>query len=193
MEYEIKFVLFYLLLQLILITCSYFYYNNFIKNVYLKNGKLTFFAGFSQFGVFTIHAFLLYLPNFLFTSWPRIEVGTISFLTGFIVCSVSLLILVLGFVNLGSFLRTMGLNSSKLKASGIYKYSRNPQVVGYGLLLAGFGVFWPSWYIFAGLISYAFITHKMILTEEIHLENLYADKYVSYCNNTPRYFRYPSE
>ena len=193
MEYEIKFVLFYLLLQLILITCSYFYYNNFIKNVYLKNGKLTFLAGFSQFGIFAIHGFLLYLPNFLFTNWPAIEVGTISFLTGFIVCSVSLLILILGFVNLGSFLRTMGINSNKLKVSGIYKYSRNPQILGYGLLLAGFGVLWPSWYIFAGLISYAFIIHKMVLTEEIHLENLYADKYVSYCNKTPRYFRYPPE
>ncbi|MCK4890585.1 MAG: hypothetical protein KAS97_11690, partial [Candidatus Aminicenantes bacterium] len=190
---EIKFVLFYLLLQLILITCSYFYYNNFIKNVYLKNGKLTFLAGFSQFGIFAIHGFLLYLPNFLFTNWPAIEVGTISFLTGFIVCSVSLLILILGFVNLGSFLRTMGINSNKLKVSGIYKYSRNPQILGYGLLLAGFGVLWPSWYIFAGLISYAFIIHKMVLTEEIHLENLYADKYVSYCNKTPRYFRYPPE
>ncbi|MCK5004126.1 MAG: hypothetical protein KAS21_03515 [Candidatus Aminicenantes bacterium] len=193
MEYEIKFVLFYLLLQLILITCSYFYYNNFIKNVYLKNGKLTFLAGFSQFGIFAIHGFLLYLPNFLFTNWPAIEVETISFLTGFIVCSVSLLILILGFVNLGSFLRTMGINSNKLKVSGIYKYSRNPQILGYGLLLAGFGVLWPSWYIFAGLISYAFIIHKMVLTEEIHLENLYADKYVSYCNKTPRYFRYPPE
>ena len=193
MEYEIKFVLFYLLLQLILIICSYFYYNNFIKNVYLKNGKLTFLAGFSQFGVFFFHAFLLYLPNFLFTNWPAIEVGTISFLTGFIVCSVSLLILVLGFITLGPFLRTMGMKSNKLKVSGVYKYSRNPQILGYGFSLAGFGVFWPSWYIFAGLVSYAFIVHKMILTEEIHLENLYADKYVSYCNKTPRYFRYPPE
>ncbi len=59
MEYDTKFILFYLLLQVILITCTYFYYNNYIKNVYLKNGKLTFFAGFSQFAVFTIHGFLL--------------------------------------------------------------------------------------------------------------------------------------
>ena len=193
MEYEIKFVLFYLLLQLILITCSYFYYNNFIKNVYLKNGKLTFLAGFSQFSVFFFHAFLLYLPNFLFTNWPAIEVGTISFLTGFIVCSVSLLILVLGFITLGPFLRTMGVNSSELTIKGIYKYSRNPQVLGYGLLLAGCGVLWPSWYIFVGLVSYGFIAHRMILTEELHMESLFADKYVSYCNKTPRYFRYPPE
>ncbi len=193
MEYEIKFVLFYLLLQLILITCSYFYYNNFIKNVYLKNGKLTFLAGFSQFGVFFFHAFLLYFPNFLFTNWPAIEVGTISFLTGFIVCSLSLLILVLGFITLGPFLRTMGVNSSELTIKGIYKYSRNPQVLGYGLLMAGCGVLWPSWYIFVGLVSYGFIAHRMILTEELHMESLFADKYVSYCNKTPRYFRYPPE
>lgn len=193
MEYEIKFVLFYLLLQLILITCTYFYYNNYIKNVYLKNRKLTFLAGFSQYGVFFFHAFLLYLPYYLYTNWPAIEVGTLSFLTGFIVCFVALYILILGFITLGPFMRTMGVNSSDLSVKGVYKFSRNPQILGYGLLLAGFGVFWPSWYIFAGFISYAFIAHRMILTEEIHLESLFADKYVSYCNKTPRYFRYPTE
>ena len=193
MEYEIKFVLFYLILQLTLVTSSYYYYNNYIKNIYLKKGKLTFIAGFSQFGIFFSHAFLLYLPNFLFTSWPKIEVGIISVLTGLIVCSVSLLILILGFVTLGPFMRTMGVNSANLSVKGVYKLSRNPQVLGYGFLLAGFGVLWPSWYVFAGLVSYAFIAHRMILTEELHLENLFADKYVSYCNKTPRYFRYPPQ
>ncbi len=191
MEYEIKFVLFYLLLQLILITSSFLYYNNFIKNIYLKKGNLTLFAGISQVGVLVVHTFFLYLPNFLFTNWPKIEVGTISFLIGSVVCSVALLILVLGIINLGAFTRTIGVNSKELTIKGIYKYSRNPQVMGYGLLLAGFGVLWPSWYIFAGLVSYFFISHKMILIEELHLENLFADKYVSYCNKTPRYFRYP--
>jgi len=191
MDYSLNFVLFYLMLQLILITCSFFYYNNYIKNVYLKNGKLTLFAGFSQLAVFTIHAFLLYLPYYLYTNWPKIEVGAISYIIGIIVLLISISIMVLGIVTLGPFMRMMGVNSSDLTVRGIYKFSRNPQIVGYALLLLGFGVLWPSWYIFAGLISYVFIGHRMILTEELHLENLFADKYISYCNKTPRYFRYP--
>ena len=191
MEYDINFIFFYLLLQLILITCTYFYYNNYIKNVYLKNGKLTLFAGFSQFAVFIIHAFLLYLPNYLHTDWPAIGVGTLSIVIAVVVCSISLVIIISGFVTLGPFMRTMGNNSKELTSRGIYRFSRNPQIVGYGLLILGFGVLWPSWYIFAGLISYVFIGHRMILTEELHLENLFADKYISYCNKTPRYFRYP--
>ena len=114
MEYDIKFILFYLLLQLILITCSFFYYNNYIKNIYLKNGKLTLFAGFSQLGVFTIHGFLLYLPYYLYTDWPKIEVGTISVITALFVCSISFVILILGFTTLGPSLRTMGVNSLEL-------------------------------------------------------------------------------
>ena len=149
------------------------------------------FAGFSQFGVFAVHGFLLYLPYYLYTEWPKIEVGMISVITALLVCSISFVILILGFVTLGTFMRTMGVNSKELTLRGIYKYSRNPQIVGYGLLLSGFGVLWPSWYIFAGLVSYVFIAHRMILTEELHLESLFADKYISYCNKTPRYFRYP--
>jgi len=191
MEYEIKFVIFYFLLQMILIVCSFFYYNNYIKKVYLKSEKLSFFAGFTQLVIFTIHGFLLYLPGYLYTNWPAIGVRLIPFIVGIIVCLISSVILILGFVTLGPFLRTMGINSKELKVSGIYKYSRNPQIVGYGFLIAGCGVFWPSWYVFAGLISYIFIVHKMVLTEEIHLENLFADRYVSYCNSTPRYFIYP--
>jgi|GEM_PF-1229467 len=191
MEYDIKFILFYLLLQLILITCTHFYYNNYIKNIYLKNGKLTVFAGFSQLAVFTVHGFLLYLPYYLYTEWPKIEVGLISYIVAILVCIISFSILILGFITLGPSLRTMGVNSLDLTVKGIYTYSRNPQIVGYGLLLLGFGVLWPSWYIFAGLISYAFIAHRMVLTEELHLESFFADKYISYCNQTPRYFRYP--
>ncbi len=137
--------------------------------------------------------FSLYLPYYLYTEWPEIEVGTISLITAFFVLSISFVILILGFVTLGPFMRTMGVNSNELTNIGIYRFSRNPQIIGYGLLILGFGVLWPSWYIFAGLISYAFIGHRMILTEELHLENLFADKYISYCNKTPRYFRYPPQ
>ena len=191
MEYSMKFILFYLLLQLILIICSYFYYNNYIKNVYLKRGRLTFLAGFSQLGVFALHGFLLYLPYFLFSEWPVIVAGKLSLFFGIFIGLISLIVLIAGFLSLGPFLRTMGINSKDLKVSGIYQHSRNPQILGYGFLLAGFGILWPSWYIFAGLVSYAFIAHKMVLTEELHLETLFADRYVSYCNVTPRYFRYP--
>ncbi len=114
MEYDIKFILFYLLLQSILITCSYFYYNNYIKNIYLKNGKLTVFAGFSQLGVFTVHGFLLYLPYYLYTDWPKIEVGLISYVVAILVCIISFSILILGFITLGPSLRTMGINSLDL-------------------------------------------------------------------------------
>lgn len=192
MDYSLNFVLFYLLLQVILITCSYFYYTFYIKNVYFKHGKLTVFAGFSQLVVFAAHGFLLYLPYYLYTNWPALESGTLSLVLGLAVCLVSFFILITGIVTLGPFMRMMGVNSSALTIRGIYKYSRNPQIVGYGLLLLGFGVLWPSWYIFAGLLSYGFIAHRMILTEELHLESLFADKYVSYCNQTPRYFRYPA-
>jgi len=191
MDYSLNFVLFYLLLQAILISCSYFYYNFYIKNVYLKHGKLTVFAGFSQLAVFTIHAFLLYLPYYLYTDWPALERGIITLIVGTAVILLGFTIMVVGMVTLGPFMRMMGVNSSELTIRGIYKYTRNPQILGYGLLLLGFGVLWPSWYIFAGFVSYGFIAHRMILTEELHLENLFADKFVSYCNRTPRYFRYP--
>lgn len=188
MEYSVKFIIIYLLLQIVLILGGYFFYYSFIKRIYLLKQKLPFFAGFSQLFIFLSHALLLYLPYYLYTLWPKITVGKIQYIIGLSIFILGSLILLTGFVNLGPILRTMGINSNKLRTQGLYRFSRNPQLIGYSLLIISFATLWPSWYVTISIVSYGIIIHRMVLTEEIHLENLFGEEFKQYCKKTPRYF-----
>ena len=188
MEYSVKFILIYLFLQIALTLGGYFFYYSFIKRIYLKKQKLSFFTGFSQVFIFLSHALLLYLPYYLYTSWPQITVGKIQYIIGLSICICASLIIFAGCVNLGPFSKTMGINSNKLITQGLYRFSRNPQLIGYSLLIISYTTLWPSWYMTISIASYGIIIHRMVLTEEIHLENLFGEDYKEYCKTIPRYF-----
>jgi len=158
--------------------------------MYLKKRELPLFVGFSQLFVFLSHGIILHLPYYLYTPCPKITTGQLQHIVGIISGIFALLIIFSGFINLGAFTKTMGMNSKKLTTKGIYKFSRNPQVIGYGLLLIAYAILWPSWYIILSLISYGIIIHRMVLTEEIHLQDVFGSDYTSYCSTTPRYFRF---
>lgn len=187
MEYSLKFIIIYVLLQIAVTLGGYFYYYSFLRKMYLMKRDLPFFIGFSQLLIFLSHGITLHLPYYLFTSWPRIYVSNGQFIAGLILAVISLIILFGGFINLGVFAKTMGTKAGSLSTGGIYKISRNPQVIGYGLFLVSYAVLWPSWYIILALISFFIIIHRMVLTEEIHLRNVFGEEYMEYCKKTPRY------
>jgi len=187
MEYSINFITIYILLQLLLTLGAYFYYYSYVRKRYLKNKKLPFMVGFGQHLVFLLHALILYLPYFIYTGWPAIYTGKIQSVTGIICGSSGLIILFSGFINLGAYSKTIGINPGKLKTKGLYRITRNPQAQGYFLFLVSFALIWPSWYIILSLISFVIIIHRMILTEEIHLKNVFGEEYVEYSKRTSRY------
>ena len=190
MEYSIKFIIIYLVLQIAFVLFGYFYYKSFIKRIYLKYQRLPLFMGFSQILIYFSHAQLLYLPYYLYTSWPQITVGKIQYLTGISICAFAALIITTGLINLGPLSKTMGTESGNLKTHGLYKFSRNPQVVGYGLLIISYTILWPSWYMIISILSLTVIIHRMVLTEEIHLTNLFGEEFKDYCKKTPRYINF---
>jgi len=73
-------------------------------------------------------------------------------------------------------------------ATGVYRYSRNPQYVGNILLLIGWIVLSAS----AWVVPYAVLAVGALtltpLAEEPWLQEKYGDAYRSYCRSTPRYF-----
>jgi len=187
MKYQISFIIIYLLLQTLLSTGGYYYYRSFLRRAYLKEKELSFFTGFSQLLIFLSHGIILHLPYYVYTSWPEITTGQLQCSIGFTSGIFALFIVIFGFFNLGPFSRTMGINSKKLTTHGLYRFSRNPQVLAYGLFLVSYAIVWPSWYIVPSLISYGVIVHRMVLTEELHLRNIFGEAYKEYCIETPRY------
>jgi protein-S-isoprenylcysteine O-methyltransferase Ste14 len=101
--------------------------------------------------------------------------------------------LVLLFTSIGRLgaKKTLGRDPSGLYCEGIYRHSRNPQVVFYGLAAVGYALLWPSWQGVVWVVIYAVLAELMVRTEERHLEQKYGKDYVEYCELTPRYVDLP--
>jgi protein-S-isoprenylcysteine O-methyltransferase Ste14 len=88
---------------------------------------------------------------------------------------------------LGSFL--LCVETGALSVSGIYRWGRNPQYLGWFLFLLGFALTdWSEWCLAALLVS-AIGIHLLILVEEQHLLRQFGDTYRQFCDRVPRYFR----
>jgi protein-S-isoprenylcysteine O-methyltransferase Ste14 len=83
--------------------------------------------------------------------------------------------------------RSFGHPVGELEYSGPYRFSRNPQVVGGTLMVAGVAILWPSWYAVGWALLWVAMFHPMVLTEEEHLQRVFAGAYEDYRRRVPRY------
>ncbi|WP_406845281.1 methyltransferase family protein [Flavobacterium soyae] len=78
-------------------------------------------------------------------------------------------------------------NSFKLHVSGIFNYSRNPGLDGMFLFFTGFGILFPSFLIWGGLILYFFYMQFRVKIEEEFLKKLFKEEYLDYITRTKRF------
>jgi len=176
----------YLISAFILLLFSFITFRVIVKNDYSKKGKLTFVSYSLEVLIFALHANFMYL--FLPVKWPNfppfpenivhIIISIAFFIIGFLIVAISMSGLGYG--------RTMGQNEKSLKTSGLYKYSRNPQLVGYGIILIALVSLYLSWFSIGWFIIYVVIAYFMVKTEEEFLTNNYGEEYQKYCDEVPR-------
>ena len=93
-----------------------------------------------------------------------------------------------GIASFRTLSRVFCLETGRLSDSEIYRWSRNPQYLGWFLFLLGFALNdWSVWCLAALLVS-AISMHLLVLVEEQHLRRQFGDAYRLFCNNVPRYF-----
>ena len=176
----------YLVFAFLLILFSYVTFRVIVRNDYSKKGGLTFLSTSLEFLVFALHANFMYL--FLPVKWPNIppipENMTLRILS-IVFIIIGFLIVAIGMSSLG-YGRTMGQGKKSLNTDGLYKYSRNPQLIGYGMILIAFVLLYLSWFSIGWFIIYLVISYFMIKTEEEFLINNYREEYQKYCNDVPR-------
>jgi protein-S-isoprenylcysteine O-methyltransferase Ste14 len=177
----------YLAASLALLLFGFLLFRVLARRDYLNEGKLTLTTSFLEFVIFAFHANMIYL--FIPVNWPQLP--PLSENTAICICSKCLIIIGLAIV-FGAMIplgynRTMGLKSHKLQTSGLYKFTRNPQVLGYYIVLFGFAVSYPSLYTAGWILLFCFIGHIMITTEEEYLRKIYRERYEYYCKEVPRY------
>jgi len=83
------------------------------------------------------------------------------------------------------------LDHTRLVTEGVYRWSRNPQFLGWTLVLVGLGLVRGSAMVLflALLVSVSYRLH--LPTEEEHLRRVFGDAYEAYQHRTHRYFGPP--
>jgi len=159
-----------------------------VRHDYAARGKLTLSSTVLQLVMFALHAVASY--SFLDSRMSEVDMASPLFVLAVVLMVVGLLATVAGMGRL-SWGDTVGRSVTGLRTAGPYRFTRNPQLVGYFILLAGWALLWPSWLGLAWLGLYCVIAHLMVVNEEGHLRSAFGREYEDYCQRTPRYFWVP--
>lgn len=176
----------YLVCSVIFLLFSYLVFRVIVREDYLKKLKLSPVSYSLKAIVFIVHANLMYL--FIPVKWPDLPslpeniTSKLFFLAMLIL---GLVILIIAWFGLETK-RSFGQDKTKLNTSGIYQYSRNPQLVGYGIILLSFALLYISWYTLGWLLQYIIISYLMIRSDEEFLNLRYGEEYQKYYSSVPR-------
>jgi protein-S-isoprenylcysteine O-methyltransferase Ste14 len=77
--------------------------------------------------------------------------------------------------------------STELKTSGLYKFSRNPMYLGFNLITVSSVVYTLNYAILLISLYSIIIYHLIILAEEKFLEERFGEQYLEYKKKVDRY------
>lgn len=179
----------YLVCSAIFLLLGFFVFRIIVRRDYLINSRLSALSYSLQVLVFALHANFIYL--FIPAKWPSLPAlpdnPALTLISILLFCP-GLVLLIIAWTGLGSG-TSLGLDKNGLKTDGIYKYSRNPQLIGYGLMLCSFAVMFLSWYSVGWLFQYLVISYFMVHTEEEFLNLKYGEAYKKYRSAVPGIIR----
>jgi protein-S-isoprenylcysteine O-methyltransferase Ste14 len=177
----------YLISGFLLLVVAFVTFRILVRRDYLKRGRLTALSVFLEYAVFSLWAYFAYLNWSSAVSMSQI--GPVLRVSAWVLIVVGLGITLIAMARLG-IRRLHGLDSQVLEGFGLYRVTRNPQIVGSGLAMVGCAMYWPSWHTVGWVVLYLVICHMMVLTEEEHLRRVFGEQYVRYCESVPRYLRF---
>jgi protein-S-isoprenylcysteine O-methyltransferase Ste14 len=180
-----------ILLYLVFLLFSFGVFHVVVKRDYLEKGRLTLVSILLEFLVFAFHANLPYL--YIPASWPwlpPLEQHPIMNTAGIFLMLNGMIGVVTAMSNLG-LRATIGQPKERFHCEGLYRWSRNPQIITYGLVVLGFALLWPSFFSVLWVMLYGIVSHIMVCTEEEYLEKTYGFEYENYCEKVPRYLTVP--
>jgi protein-S-isoprenylcysteine O-methyltransferase Ste14 len=159
---------------------------------YEHPGRLSLTTVVATWLLHLLHATLVSLAAW-HSTWTLPIGGTLALALGVALLAQGLGFAIAAAVGFGSVQRLAGTETDRLVCSGVYRYSRNPQSVGWMLALGGIAVlgrsglallllllFWGIFLIYAGM-------------EERHLERVFGEEYRRYRERTPRYLGFPGK
>jgi protein-S-isoprenylcysteine O-methyltransferase Ste14 len=159
-----------------------------LRREYKGHGKLTWIGSIIHVLIFVVHAMF---TGTLVTGADAIHPPGRLLWLGIPLMVIGLGITIYAMDLFHKFSRWMGSDTPGLQMKGLYRFSRNPQFVGYGLAILGYILAWWTPLAWIGLLSYAGLVYAVTLIEEEHLTRIYGDSYREYCQRVPRYLGLP--
>jgi protein-S-isoprenylcysteine O-methyltransferase Ste14 len=127
---------------------------------------------------------LLIESNFIFGINIISIVGLMILLIGF----ATMILTIRMFIQLGEGTLAPWSPTRKLVLIGLYRYVRNPMILGVSLVLLGESIFFRSYRIAVWLVVFFLTNHfYFLLYEEPGLEKKFGREYVEYKKNVPRW------
>jgi protein-S-isoprenylcysteine O-methyltransferase Ste14 len=179
----------FILLTLMLLGTAHAVFRLIVRREYLLRGQLTWMTSMLQLLAIAGLMCFPYLFNPPEWAWFWVSAGPASpqqYLIG-------LIIILLGFVMAFGTMawfglrRAFGVETQGLITTGPYRVTRNPQILGWYLLVIGVALQWHSWFAVVWIVLCGLVGHWMILAEEEHLQRILGKAYKSYCEQVPRY------
>ena len=145
----------------------------------------------SVFGI-TLLCLMFLMPNLVLEyatnyRWP--ETGLQYF--GWALCAAGLFICCYAIVSFNSLSKVFCTDPGELTLTGLYRFSRNPQYVGWLLFVLGFALTDWSWWCFGAVAVIGISIHLLVIIEEEHLHRVFGDRYDAFWRRVPRYVGWP--
>lgn len=146
----------------------------------------------------TVGAWLFYSLHFIITvtaaatsSWPLPIGSTTSRVAGITLSLFGFVLYIAGIASFRSLKRVSGRDTSKLVTTGIYRWSRNPQNLGWLLFLAGVSIIGRSGLALLMTIVFGVAFRILLPIEEKFLESVFENQYRDYLSWSHRYIGRP--
>lgn len=178
---------------LIFVIATYLVFRIVVRRDYLRKGRLTPLSSFLELLIWGLYISFPYLYNPTEWAWFWSAAAPVgeplrTFAIFFIVIG---LVSAFGTMFWFDLRRALGMQVDRLVQNGPYRFTRNPQLVGFLLVVIGSFMLWPSWYALGWAALYGYLAHSMVVTEEEHLLDVYGQEFERYCEQVPRYIGIP--
>lgn len=184
---EIQFILGTLFLALFVFLMVFTIFK--VKHEYNDKKKLSNTSVVLVWLTYCIHAVIVFFSA-LKSIW-EFPTGFSAYIIGGILIILGVLFCAVALINFRSFQRMSGIDTSKLIDFGIYRYSRNPQNVGWVLFLLGIAILGKSLFSILFVLIFILLFSLYLPIEEKYLDSIFGESYREYCKKTPRYFGLP--
>ena len=190
----------YLVSGILIVVGAYYVFRMAVRRDFASKGQTTVISAFLQ--LFICVAYMAFPYTYLPSDWyllPTLGIPPVRRITALTLIMLGLVLTLFSMLFVLGIKRSFGWEVDNLITSGPYKFSRNPQLVTFALVIIGVIVYWPSLYHLGWLALYGIVFHMMVITEEEHLTNIYHEKISSLLQSspplywTPKHTRYTTQ